>query len=358
MASTSSHLPGIELARGFYFDVVQKLIDAPHTAALLGEGSDVLGYDQPRSTDHTWGPRVQIFVQPAEVDRVAAAIDESLPAEYRGYPVQFYAWQTQSVKHHVEVTTLERWLEAHLRISGVDELTPAKWMALPQHHLLQFIAGAVFQDDTGELTDTKHQLSWYPTDVWLWTMASQWHLIGNTQHLIERTAEAMDFRGSTLIAVHLVRLIMELSFLQERRYWPYPKWFGTAFAELDIAPVLGPILDTALRSAYATQHAELNRALLLLGDRHNTLGLTEVVAPAVGDYEVGINNAVRPYQVMNAGKFANACKQAIQDESLRRLPCVGTIDQLTHADDLLINFTAWPQQLAQVYQHGLERRDT
>jgi len=39
------------------------LINVPHSATLIGGGSEVLGYDQPRSIDHNWGPRVAIFVQ-------------------------------------------------------------------------------------------------------------------------------------------------------------------------------------------------------------------------------------------------------------------------------------------------------
>ncbi|WP_425376431.1 DUF4037 domain-containing protein [Rhizobium sullae] len=36
-----------------------------------------------------------------------------------------------------------------------------------------------------------------------------------------RTVEAGDTRGSVLIGARIVRSLMELSFLQERRYWPY-----------------------------------------------------------------------------------------------------------------------------------------
>src|SRR3546814_4114263 len=47
-------IAGIDLARRFYAEVVSDLVRCPHAACLLGEGSDVLGYDQPRSTDHAW----------------------------------------------------------------------------------------------------------------------------------------------------------------------------------------------------------------------------------------------------------------------------------------------------------------
>jgi hypothetical protein len=46
-------IPAAELSRAFYAEVVRPLLgDRPHGAALLGWGSDVLGYDTERSTDH------------------------------------------------------------------------------------------------------------------------------------------------------------------------------------------------------------------------------------------------------------------------------------------------------------------
>lgn len=266
----SSFIPGIELSRNFYEEIVCKLVHQPHAAALIGEGSEVLGFDQPRSTDHSWGPRLQVFVHSSQVEQVSLAINCGLPSEYQGYPVQFYSWQTSSVKHHVEVTTLDKWLSTQLRIDSKTALTPEKWLSLLQQHLLQFTSGGVFRDDLGDLTKMRERLSWYPADVWLWMMASQWHLIGNTEHLLGRTAESNDARGSVLVACRLVRLIMELCFLQEQKYWPYLKWFGTAFAKLPIAETIGPILDKILGAAdQRTRENGVTQALEIVAEMIN-----------------------------------------------------------------------------------------
>jgi hypothetical protein len=70
-------------------------------AALLGPGSEVLGFDTQRSTDHDWGPWLQIFLDDAgagagdadagagDAGPVTAMLDRRLPAAYRGYPVAF-----------------------------------------------------------------------------------------------------------------------------------------------------------------------------------------------------------------------------------------------------------------------------
>ena len=54
--------PGVELARRFYWEAVRPVLDAEfpglkHSAALIGTGSEVLGFDTPMSADHHWGPR-------------------------------------------------------------------------------------------------------------------------------------------------------------------------------------------------------------------------------------------------------------------------------------------------------------
>lgn len=70
-------LPGLKLSRALYTDAVAPLLSEalpglPHAAALLGPGSEVLGLDTGRSTDHGWGPRLQLLVAgpPDRVHRI------------------------------------------------------------------------------------------------------------------------------------------------------------------------------------------------------------------------------------------------------------------------------------------------
>ena len=60
-------IPGLQLSELFYNEVIKGLIDKKfpnlkYSSALIGHGSEVLGFDTPRSTDHHWGPRVMIFL--------------------------------------------------------------------------------------------------------------------------------------------------------------------------------------------------------------------------------------------------------------------------------------------------------
>ena len=82
-------MSGIELSRAFYLEAVAPLVgDVPHSAGLLGWGSDVLGFDTIRSTDHGWGPRLQLFVEPERAGPLRDVIEAGLPAAFRGWPTR------------------------------------------------------------------------------------------------------------------------------------------------------------------------------------------------------------------------------------------------------------------------------
>ena len=104
----------------------------------------------------------------------------------------------------------------------------------------------MYHDGLGELEPVRRQLAWYPREVWLWQLACQWRRIAQEEPFPGRAAEAGDQLGWRVLAARLVRDVMRLCLLLERRYAPYPKWLGTAFARLDSAATIGPLLAAAL----------------------------------------------------------------------------------------------------------------
>src|SRR5256885_1928862 len=66
-------VPGTELSRAYWHRIVRPIVDdvlpgQRRAAALIGDGSDVLGFDTQRSTDHGWGPRAVVFLDdPADL---------------------------------------------------------------------------------------------------------------------------------------------------------------------------------------------------------------------------------------------------------------------------------------------------
>src|SRR5687768_6896514 len=88
-------IPGLDLAERFYADAVRPILDAHfpdvmHSAALIGSGSEVLGFDTEMSSDHSWGPRVMLFLREiAQADAIRETLAQSLPREFLGYSTHF-----------------------------------------------------------------------------------------------------------------------------------------------------------------------------------------------------------------------------------------------------------------------------
>lgn len=358
MSERPTFIKGRELCAGFYRDIVAPLvIGQPHSAALLGEGSEVLGLDTERSTDHAWGPRLQLFVDPESIDDTRQTLRDHLPESYRGWPVRYFRWQTQKVEHHIEVTTLDSWLHSQFGFDPRKGMTAARWLAIPQQLMLEVTAGAVFRDDDSEISQLQTSLSWYPRDVWLWLMASQWNLIADREHLVGRTAEVGDRIGERVIIAQLVYDVMMLWFLQERQFAPYPKWLGSMFsaaAEPDLQQALFSALDA---DVHARREAALCQAYELVALRHNQLGLTKYVDTSIGKFDVHIGGAVRPYRVINAERFVSACREAIDSQPLKDLSPIGSIDQLTNRSDLVTRFCSLPQDFFKVCERLLGIRE-
>jgi hypothetical protein len=322
-------IPGLDLARGFYVDVVAGLLEGTgHSAARVGEGSDVLGLDTERSTDHGWGPRLQLFVGPGEASAVKERLERDLPDTYAGWPVRF-GWDEIPVSHHVEVDTVPGWLDRRLGFHSPTDLQTVDWLATPQQLLLEATAGEVFYDGLGELTAVRRALAWYPHDVWLWLLACQWQRISQEEALAGRTAEVGDELGSRIVVARLARDLIRLCFLLERRFAPYSKWLGSAFRRLEASETVGPALERALEAAtYLAREEALVDAYQAVAVRQNRLDITDPVEPTVRLFYG------RPFRVIDASRFASACLAKVEDPFLRSLPLVGSIDQFADSTEM------------------------
>jgi hypothetical protein len=320
---------GLSLAEAFYREVLAPAVGGiPHSAGLLGHGSDVLGLDSERSTDHNWGPRGQLFVAAEHVAGVRDAVERALPDRFRGWPTGYGDDRPEA--YRLEVTTLDGWLRRHLGFVPAADLDHDAWLATPQQLLLGVTAGAVFRDDTGTLGAVRRRLAWYPDELWVWLLACQWRRIEQEESFVGRAIEAGDDLGSRLLTARLVRDLMWLCFLLERRYAPYTKWFGSAFARLDAAAATGPLLDRALAAEDAAdREAALLAACRSVAERHNHRGVTAAVDPAPRRFHD------RPYLVLGAGRFVAACLARLTDADLRARPLTGAVDQFVDSTDVL-----------------------
>ncbi|MGC4192955.1 MAG: DUF4037 domain-containing protein [Thermomicrobiales bacterium] len=361
-------VPGLELSRLYATEVVEPILrkafpSVPLAFGLLGEGSDVVGYDTARSMDHDWGPRCIVFVPDDVRESLAPWLDQTLrdqlPHTFLGFPTgighhsddtTFMADNDESdgpFVHRVRIAGPGQILHELIGIRSLDDLTPALWVTTPQQKLLELTAGAIFRDDTGEITRIRKALDWYPDDVWRLVLAGTWKAIAQLESFVGRSGEVGDDLGSQLVAMRLIRDQIRLAFLLERHYAPYQKWFGTAFDRLGIAPLLTPSMD---RARYARDWRERERgvveASVALANRQNALKLAARVDPAPRPFWS------RPFQVLDAERFTRALADVIADPAVKALPAdLGGLDTYIDSTDAV-----GEQRLHRAIQGWLESR--
>jgi Domain of unknown function (DUF4037) len=342
---------GLELSERFYVEAVAPLIQrhfpgVRHDAARVGAGSEVLGYDTPRSVDHEWGPRLQLFLTSddlaAHATAIRAMLSERLPKTFRGYSTNFAPTGDRDIRfmqatdgpvdHRVEIAEPTAWLRAHLGFDPSTTIDTLDWLATPWQRLLELTAGAVFRDELGELTAARRALAWYPDDVWRYLLAAQWQRIAEEEAFPGRCAEVGDDLGSANVTARLARDLMRLCLLLDRRYPPYSKWLGSAFGQLPNVTEISADLNAAQRaSSWPPREQHLVAAYEAIADLQNATGLSTALEPrASGYYD-------RPYRVIHADRFARALREAITDDAVRTLPIVGSVDQWVDSTNALGN---------------------
>lgn len=345
-------IKGLRLGELFYEEAARPVLEShfpalPYSAAMLGWSSEVLGYDDAESRDHNWGPRFQLFLTQQDYDARGREIKETfarlLPRTFRGYSTNFRAIPDDSpnvalaaaadagepVNHKIDLETVEGWWQHNMGRSPHGELTAADWLTFSEQKLLAFTGGRVFRDDLG-LEAVRGRFSYYPEDVWLYLLACEWKYVAQEETFVGRAGFVGDELGSSLVAARQVRRLMRLCFLYERRYAPYSKWFGTAFARLSCGPALAPLMRAALEAGHwRERERRLAAAYEAVARIHNAAAVTEPV-------EAKVSLHGRPYLVLHADRFGLAVVRRLE---ARGFPApkfwAGSVNQFAANDDAL-----------------------
>ncbi|MFX1252409.1 MAG: DUF4037 domain-containing protein [Promethearchaeota archaeon] len=343
-------MKGLDLSRIFYEEAVKPILetefpDLQYSAAHIGKGSDVLGFDTSQSMDHGWGLRLELFVSKADYEQYAEHIDsvlgQCLPFEVQGFPVNLgmhddgtsvmqYS-KERPLNHGVSIASVKDFIESHLGIKSLLEIGIIDWLVMPSQLLMGVVCGQVFYDGLGELEKVRSKLKYYPHDVWLYLLANQWRRIGQEIPFMGRCGQVNDEIGSRIVASRQIQDLMNLCFLMEKKYAPYIKWFGTAFSLLSCAEDLIPMfLKTLSGKNWEERQMHLVPAYEYVAEMHNRLGITEPMDDKVSFFHN------RPFLIIQADDYANAIYEQIQDDEVKSLPkWLGSVNQYSDSTDVL-----------------------
>ncbi len=350
---------GMVLAERLYHEGVkpameQHFPELRYSAARLRGGSDVLGYDTPRSMDHGWGPMVEVYLSAADrveyADHIVELMRHPLPREVAGVPTNFDSTSHGEgkpkrqdcgpIEHRVTCRSIDTFVTSYRSFNPNRELTVLDWLTIPQQNLRLIRSGRVFHDGLGELDPIRERLHYYPDEVWYYLLSAQWERFDQEGPFMGRCGDVGDELGSRILAARLIHYMMDLCFLMERQYAPFSKWFGTAFSELRCAADLTPLLQGTLDAqTWQERERHLSQSYECLAQMHNALGITEPAPTRVGPFHT------RPYLVLGDANPGGKIYEKIASEEIRRLPRdVGSIDQLTN----VVCVRDWPDRRARL----------
>ena len=151
------------------------------------------------STDHHWGPRLQIFLREEDYLKYMISIknffSKNLPTTFLGYSTnwsepdpnnnmnQFLELnKIGSINHRIEIFTVRNFLKQNLELESI-KITESDWFIIPEQKLLEFTSGEVFFDNVGELSTARRILKYYPESIWKSKIIAQWNRISEENML-------------------------------------------------------------------------------------------------------------------------------------------------------------------------------
>lgn len=223
-------MTGIDLSRSFFGDQIFPLLQDNFpgmlpglSAAILGDGSEVLGFDDLISRDHNYCPRVTILITD---DRYAGAGEEvetklrqMAPGEYLGFPLLATEFRTA-----IEVAPMRAYFLDHLGTDGFPSTGP-EWLRLEEQKLLEMTSGAIFFDPNGKLAALRDSLAFYPDDVRYFLLYRSYVRLSEVG-AIERTILRGDLISTDLYRALFIYFAVKAYHFYRRKYCPYKKWMA------------------------------------------------------------------------------------------------------------------------------------
>lgn len=245
---------GLEISRQFISDALlpflrkslPKLYDRL-AVAVVGTGSDVLGWDDEISRDHHWGPRANVMYLREDAERVRPQLQEvlatQLPEKYQGFAVRVNIGNLTGVCS----CAVEDFFARFLGREGLPQ-SDLEWIQLCEVDLFHVTAGRVMYDGPGKLSEWRSYLSYYPDNVWKKRLADWCMYITGREapYNLHRVSKRDDDLTCMIYFGLCLKRLMELTFTLNRQYAPYTKWLNRTFRTLPhFAAELAPLVDDA-----------------------------------------------------------------------------------------------------------------
>jgi hypothetical protein len=231
---------GLELSEKYFTDACLPILrrEAPEAlerlaAGLVGEGSECFGWDDELSRDHSWGPRVCLFLTDADMREHGAAVARAVslfPDSFMGLRV---VPGSASEGKRAGLFSVGEFYTRLIGFPGVPQ-TNAEWLSIPEVRLAPAVNGRVFRDPVGDFSRIRDGLlGFYPDDVRRWLLAKHAALAAQTGQVnMVRCFLHGEVLAEKTVKYRFSEHAAAMVFLIEGCYRPFYKWLFRGLREL------------------------------------------------------------------------------------------------------------------------------
>ena len=244
----ADRLTGMEICKKFYEEYGKQMIhekfpqyENQMAVGLVGEGSEVFGFDDDFSRDHDFGPGFCIWL-PKELYK---AMGDKVQEEYDKLPQTFMGITratTEMGKGRVGVWRMGDFFEEYTNYRTAPEKA-AEWVEIDDYKLATVTNGEVWRDDLGEFTRRRQGFMAQPPEAYrvkLARMISSMAQMGQANYA--RSMARKDYVTAEICIAKYMEDTLHCIFLLNDAYAPYYKWLLTGSKSLEILPEVGDML--------------------------------------------------------------------------------------------------------------------
>ncbi|CCK78671.1 MULTISPECIES: DUF4037 domain-containing protein [Desulfobacula] len=234
-------MKGLELCHKYFNAYGEQMINKKFysyrnkiAVGMVGEGSECLGFDDPISRDHDWGPGFCLWLGDADFDEIGSRLQEA----YEQLPRIFMGFVRKPAALSNQKNGVFRISDFYKRFTGLAHAPEnnMQWVNLSDEYLCACTSGKVFFDPLGQFSDIRNKLlNFYPEDVRLFKIAAKCMTCAQSgQYNFMRSVK----RGEVFAAAYALNTfcsdIISLVFLLNKKFVPFYKWKHRAVRELSI----------------------------------------------------------------------------------------------------------------------------
>ena len=199
--------------------------------ALVGVGSECLGFDDEISEDHDFSSRCQLFLDDSDYKTYKSDLESSLKIFCKNLESL-----TSNLKDvNIEIMPISNFYKYYTLFENGPK-TESEYRKVPMDLLCVATNGKVFLDNLGKFSEIRNRLlNFYPEDIRLKKIAFQLNKMAQSgQYNYSRMIKRGDTVAANIAQGEFVKHYLEFVHLLNKKYMPFYKWSYRSACSLEI----------------------------------------------------------------------------------------------------------------------------